>query len=143
MAAFSSLEETVSQLQSWRQQHATGLSTPDSLWIEAALEHSVARWKLRTLPPDAAESHALSGESLHDIRAQTQAALESWNVETLEALARSLRSRYKPPIVPVSFYMHLEVLVAERLMKARARHFNALTLGALRQYRSAQEVDAA
>jgi len=70
--------------------------------------------------------------------AASNAGLRVADVAGLEALAEELRRRFKPPIMPSSPYLRLEVVLSEALMKKRSLNWFDPSIAELRARRRRQ-----
>lgn len=144
IAAFDSFSRALSELLSWRAAHAgDALRAADDLWIEARLEDAVIVRRFDEFTFAELHAFTLTREPLGALEESLIARAErAPDVATLERLAAELRERYKPPVMPTSTYMRIEVALSEALMKRRSLNWFEPSLEALRAQRQATEVKA-
>lgn len=134
--ALSSLDEAVSALMAWREDH-WGHEDQDSLWIEARLEERAAVLRMESLTDDDFRSRTLTGEDAHEVCSRTAEAarVAGSDYKELERINAEFRSRYKPPIMPTNLFMPAEKDLSEKLMTSRTVDWYGKSLGELREER--------
>jgi methane monooxygenase component A gamma chain len=139
IAALRRLDDAVTVLIDWREQQSHDhLTDKDALWIGARLEDRVAVLRFEERSNESIRTVTLTGERIKDVRENFERRAAAADVDELEALAAELRRRFKPPIMPSSPYMRLEVVVSEALMKQRSLNWFDPSIAELRTRRRAR-----
>jgi methane monooxygenase component A gamma chain len=139
IAALRRLDEAVATLIDWRdRQSQHHLTNQDALWIGARLEDRTAVLRFEELSNDTIRTVILTGEPIKDVCENFERRAAAADANGLEALADELRRLFKPPIMPSSPYMRLEVVLSEALMKKRSLNWFEPSLTDLRARRGAK-----
>jgi methane monooxygenase component A gamma chain len=139
IAALTRLDDAVATLIDWRERESHNhLTDKDALWIGARLEDRVAVLRFEERSNESIRTVTLTGERIADVRERFECRAENADVSGLEALAAELRRLFKPPIMPSSPYMRLEVMLAEALMKKRSLNWFEPSIAELRARRGAR-----
>ena len=137
--ALMKLEDAVTALVDWRERNTSGsIVSGDARWIETRLEERVAVLRFDELTHEEIRSRTLTGDLVNDVAAAYLQRAESAAVVELEQIAAEFRRRYKPPIMPSSAYLRIEVILSEFLMKRRSLGWFDPSLTELRQKRGAK-----
>ena len=137
--ALTGLDEAVALLIDWRAKQAEApVTDKDALWIEARLETRVAVLRFHERSHEAIRTLTLTGEAIAGVRDEILRQAASADAASLEEIAAGFRRRYKPPIMPSSPYLQIEVLLSERLMKARSLGWFEPSIAELRARRGAK-----
>lgn len=139
IASLSRLDDAVAALIDWRERDSHNhLSDKDELWIAARLEDRVAILRFEERSNEAIRTFTLTGEPIEDVRESFEQRAAEADSAGLEALAAELRRLFKPPIMPSSPYMRLEVVLSEALMKKRSLNWFEPSIAELRARRGAR-----
>ena len=139
IAALSGLDDAVAALVDWREKESHNhLTDKDALWIGARLEDRVAVLRFEERSNDSIRTVTLTGEPIKDVRESFERRAATADVAELEALAAELRRLFKPPIMPSSPYMRLEVVLSQALMKKRSLNWFEPSIAELRARRGAR-----
>jgi len=139
IAALQRLDDAVAALIDWREKQAHHhLTDKDGLWIGARLEDRVAVLRFAELSNDYIRTTTLTGEPIRDVTDGFARRAAGVDAGGLESLATELRRRYRPPIMPSSPYMRIEVLLSELLMKRRSLNWFGPSIDELRARRGAR-----
>lgn len=137
--ALAGLDEAVAALIDWRAQHAGApVTDKDALWIEARLEDRVAVLRFLERSNDAIRTFTLTGEAIASVCDGFLRQAATSDAAGLEEIAATLRRRYKPPIMPSSPYLQIEMALSEKLMKARSVNWFEPSIAELRARRGAK-----
>jgi methane monooxygenase component A gamma chain len=139
IATLRCLDDAVVALTDWREnQSQHHLTDKDALWISARLEDRVAVLRFEERSNDSIRTVTLTGEPIKDVRESYERRAATADADGLEALAAELRRLFKPPIMPSSPYMRLEVVLSEALMKKRSLNWFGPSIAELRTRRGAK-----
>lgn len=139
IAALRRLGDAVEALIDWREKQShQHLTDKDALWIGARLEDRVAVLRFEERSNEFIRTVTLTGEPIADVRESFERRAAAADVDGLEALAAELRRLFKPPIMPSSPYLRLEVVLSEALMKKRSLDWFGPSMVELRARRGAK-----
>lgn len=137
--ALAGLDEAVALLLERRAQQAEApVTDKDALWIEARLEDRVAVLRFHERSHEAIRTLTLTGEAIAAVRDEILRQAAGADAAKLEEIAARFRRQYKPPIMPSSPYLQIEVLLSEMLMKARSLGWFEPSIAELRARRGAR-----
>jgi len=141
IAQLNSLDKAAEMLRQFRMDHTTPLRNTyeldnDYLWIEAKLEEKVAVLKARAFSEADFRNKTAFGEDAKAILdatvAKMNAAKDKWEAEKIHI---GFRQAYKPPIMPVNFFLDGERLLGTKLMELRNLNYYDTSLAELRRQR--------
>ncbi len=139
IAALGRLDDAVAALIDWREKGSHDhLTDKDALWIGARLEDRVAVLRFEERSNESIRTVTLTGEPIEDVRKSFERRAADADADGLEALAAELRRLFKPPIMPSSPYMRLEVVLSTALMKKRSLNWFEPSIAELRARRGAR-----
>ncbi len=136
IAALQRLDDAVVALIDWREKQSLyPVADKDALWIGARLEDRVAVLRFEERSNDFIRTTTLTGEPIRDVVERFQRRAATADARGLEILAADLRRLFKPPIMPTTPYMKLEVVLSELLMKRRSLNWFDPSVAELRASR--------
>lgn len=142
----NSLDKAAEMLKQFRMDHTTPFRNSyeldnDYLWIEAKLEEKVAVLKARAFSEADFRNKTAFGEDakavLDGVVAKMNAAKDKWEAEKIHI---GFRQAYKPPILPVNYFLDAERLLGTRLMELRNLNYYDTPLEELRKQRGVRVV---
>ena len=146
VAAISSLNEGAETLKQFRLDHSTPFRKNydldiDYLWIEAKLEEKVAVLKANAFSDEDFRNKTATGEDAAEVVnqavAKINAAKDKWEAEKIHI---GFRQAYKPPILPVNFFLDAERQLGTRLMELRNLNYYDTSLEDLRKQRGVRVI---
>ncbi|AUW60475.1 hypothetical protein C1T17_20780 (plasmid) [Sphingobium sp. SCG-1] len=95
----------------------------DALWIEAELESRVATLRSGKYVGVALLETCACGTPASQVVSALRERIEAAGTDqfALEAIGAEMRRKFKPPIIPVNYWLEIESHLSERLMIARAK----------------------
>jgi methane monooxygenase component A gamma chain len=146
ISQINTLEKAARTLQQFRLDHTTPFRKSyeldnDYLWIEAKLEEKVAVLKARAFSEEDFRHKTAFGEDakgvLEGFVSRMQAAKDKWEAEKIHI---GFRQAYKPPIMPVNYFLDGERQLGTRLMELRNLNYYDTSLEELRKQRGVRVV---
>lgn len=137
----NTLDKAAAALKQFRLDHTTPFRTTyeldlDYLWIEAKLEEKVAVLKARAFSDEDFRTKTAFGECAKTVLADTVAKMsacdDKWEAEKIHI---AFRQNYKPPIMPVNFFLDGERILGTKLMELRNLNYYDTSLADLRKQR--------
>jgi methane monooxygenase component A gamma chain len=144
--AISSLDKGVEVLKQFRLDHSTPFRKSydldiDYLWIEAKLEEKVAVLKANAFSDEDFRNKTATGEDADAVVkaavAKIQATNDKWEAEKIHI---GFRQAYKPPVLPVNFFLDAERQLGTRLMELRNLNYYDTSLEDLRKQRGVRVI---
>lgn len=138
---FNTLEKAAKALKEFRLEHTTPFRKSyeldnDYLWIEARLEDNLAVLKARAFSDDDFRNKTAFGECaktvLEETVARMTAATDKFEAERIHI---SFRQNYKPPVMPVNYFLDAERILGTKLMELRNLNYYDAPLEELRKLR--------
>lgn len=95
----------------------------DALWIEAEMESRVATLRSGKYDGIALLETCACGTPASQVVAELRERIQAAETDqfALEAIGAEIRRKFKPPIIPVNYWLEIESHLSERLMIARAK----------------------
>jgi methane monooxygenase component A gamma chain len=146
VASITSLDKGVETLKQFRLDHTTPFRKSydldiDYLWIERKLEEKVAVLKAKAFSDEDFRNKTASGECaatvVNEAVARIQATSSKWEAEKIHI---GFRQAYKPPILPVNFFLDAERQLGTRLMELRNLNYYDTSLEDLRKERGVRVI---
>ncbi|WP_017364983.1 methane monooxygenase component A subunit gamma [Methylococcus capsulatus] len=146
IAQLNTLEKAAEMLKQFRMDHTTPFRNSyeldnDYLWIEAKLEEKVAVLKARAFNEVDFRHKTAFGEDAKSVLdgtiAKMNAAKDKWEAEKIHI---GFRQAYKPPIMPVNYFLDGERQLGTRLMELRNLNYYDTPLEELRKQRGVRVV---
>jgi len=146
IAQINTLDKAAETLKQFRLEHTTPLRKTyeldnDYLWIEAKLEEKVAVLKARSFSDKDFRNRTAFGENAKSVLdgavAKMQAAKDKWEAEKLHV---AFRQTYKPPIMPVNYFLDGERQLGTRLMELRNLNYYDTSLEEMRRQRGVRVI---
>ncbi|QFY43062.1 methane monooxygenase [Candidatus Methylospira mobilis] len=146
VAAISTLKEGAETLTQFRLDYSTPFRKSydldiDYLWIEAKLEEKVAVLKANAFSDEDFRNKTATGEDAAEVVnqavAKINAAKDKWEAEKIHI---GFRQAYKPPILPVNFFLDAERQLGTRLMELRNLNYYDTSLEDLRKQRGVRVI---
>ncbi|BBA32732.1 methane monooxygenase subunit A, gamma chain [Methylocaldum marinum] len=140
------LDKAVEFLKDFRLKHTTPLRTTyelelDYLWIENRIEEKVAQLKAHAFTDQQFLEDCATGESARAVAeswlAKINACTDKWAAEKVHIQFRQL---YKPPVMPVNYFMDADRQLGSRLMELRDIDYYDTPLETLRKQRGVKVV---
>jgi methane monooxygenase component A gamma chain len=139
LAEVTTLSQALCLLLDWRREHdSDALEEKDVLWIEARIEDRVAVLRFAELSGEFIETTTLTGEPIaHACERVLAEAKTAVDIAAIEAVVRTFRRRYKPPVMPTVPFLRTETDLAELLIRRRSKGWYDEPLVDLRRRRAA------
>jgi methane monooxygenase component A gamma chain len=146
ISQLTNLQKAAEMLKQFRLDHTTPFRNTydldnDYLWIEAKLEEKVAVLKARAFNDQDFRSKTAFGEDAKAVLDATIAKMSStgdkWEAEKIHV---GFRQAYKPPIMPVNFFLDGERVLGTKLMELRNLNYYDTPLSELRKQRGVKVV---
>ena len=142
----NTLPKAAEALRQFRIDHTTPFRTSydldkDYLWIEAKLEEKVAVLKARAFNDVDFRTKTAFGEDAKAVQdavvAKMDATSDKWEAERIHI---SFRQAYKPPILPVNYFLDVERIIGTKLMELRNLNYYDTSLEELRKQRGVNQI---
>jgi methane monooxygenase component A gamma chain len=146
IAAISTLKDGAEMLKQFRLDNSTPFRKNydldiDYLWIEAKMEEKVAVLKANAFSDEDFRKKTATGECADTVVkaavTKIKAAKDKWEAEKIHI---SFRQTYKPPIMPVNFFMDAERQRGTSLMEIRNLNYYDTSLEDLRKQRGVRVI---
>ncbi len=146
IAKLENLDEATRFIQDFRQTYTTPLRTSyqlelDSLFIEAKIEEKLAVLKASKLTEAELLTKATTGEEAEQV---VRTWMRKMDVETnkykAEEILIKFRQIYKPPVLPVNYFLRADAHLGSRLMELRNVDYYATSLEELRKERGVKVI---
>lgn len=128
IAELGTLEVAVAELVDFRTKHIGAERETfdlewDALWIEAEIELRVAALRSGQYSGTALLETCVCGTPAAQVVTELRERIEAAGTDqfALEAIGAEMRRKFKPPIVPVNYWLEIESHLSERLLIARAK----------------------
>lgn len=142
----NSLDKAAALLKQFRLDHTTPFRNSyeldnDYLWIEAKLEEKVAVLKARAFNDVDFRTKTAFGEDAKAVQegvvAKMNACNDKWEAERIHI---GFRQAYKPPIMPVNYFLDVERVIGTKLMELRNLNYYDTSLEELRKQRGVKQL---
>lgn len=128
IAALDTLDAAAAELVDFRTSHIGAERKTfdlewDALWIEAEIESRVAALRSEEYGGIALLETCVCGTPASQVVAELRERIEAAETDqfALEAIGAEMRRKFKPPIIPVNYWLKIDSHLSGRLLIARAK----------------------